>query len=245
MRHDESNFDDAGLKDALKRAIPMATAPASLRARIEQACAEAGDVSTEPIRLTHGQAIRQWLNRGRRMAIAASIAGLGLGIGLFVMLDRAEQQDRLQYASNVSPVYVQTALVQHDQLQRSAADPQMRQTLLGYPQLKDRVRGPSPLYIPEPDLSSLGWQFVGAQPCQMRDFTAAQLFYTRGRETVSVFVLPQGNYAVNLRGCEQANECIFAKRGTSKSTLFVVARALNGKPTQDEIQAIADELGQR
>ena len=243
MRQDEINFEDADLKESLRRAFPHLSAPRSLHQRIAQACV-GGEPPVEAIPQVQGCRIGQWLHSGRRRAIAASIAGLGLGIGLFLAQSRLNVPVATPYASD-SPVFVENAMVRHDELQQGASDPRVRQSLFSYPQMRDRLPSSGALYIPNPDLSDHGWEFIGAKPYQSATCFGAQLFYVRNSQSLSVFVLPPGTYTAEIRAaCGQKQRHLIAN-ASGRSTFFVVARCPEGKLSQSDIQQIADMLAGR
>ena len=236
------NFNDPELKKALSRALPRVAAPASLRLSIER---ELEDLSSAPAAdpLTHSNPwhISNWFPAHRRMAVAAAIAGLGLGIGLFLASDNVEHQHSTFVASS-DPVIVQGALVRHDQMHQSLErdGDLFRQSLLTVPQVREQLHDEMPVPITQPDL--VGWQFAGAQPCNMGTCCGAQLLYTRGHQTLSVFVFPPGRISPAMVAACKAGNHLTAVRPTRDATLLVVATCPAGELSQSDVEQVASQL---
>jgi len=242
---DNLRFEDPELKKALNRALPKVLVPEALRLKLER---ELGELSTAPdLPLTQPSNpwhISTWFTSHRRLAIAASIAGLGLGIGLFFASSSFNQPTPAGGTSLVAadPVIVEGALVRHDEMHQSLARgrDQLRQSLLSVPEAREQVRREVALPVPFVDLSSQGWQFAGAKPCRMGTCCGVQLFYTRNQQTMSVFVFPAGRISPEaVAACSTNNDYRTAIRPLPDATLFVVGRCPSGKLSQTEIEQVA------
>lgn len=246
MQPDQNNFefDEPRLKEALKRVYPPEVAPPALRAGIQVMLtrAAASGVSDQPIPLTRSTDRPHHWWQSRRVTAAAAIVGLGLGVGLFVLTERDRMPSGNAVAMNESPVIVQNALVSHDQIFNSMASggDNWRRSLAPVPQVREELRSHAPMSIPTVDLSSRGWQLAGAKACEVGSACAAQMFYTRGDQTLSVFVLPPGQSAVEIqRSCGQSKTHITAARNASGATFLLVGRCTDGSLTNQEIEELA------
>lgn len=250
MQSDPNKFEEPMLKEALRRAYPPEAAPPALRANVQAMLARAGqtdDASAQPIPLTRPVLHTRHRWHGRRLAAAAAIVGLGLGVGMFALTQRDQGPNGNQVAIADSPVVVRNALLSHDQLYDSMnAGADWRQGLTSVGEVRDSLRSQAPIAMPMLDLSAAGWQLAGAKACEVGAGRAAQLFYTRGNQTLSVFVLPPGQSAESIeRTCAQTKSHITAVRNASGVTILLVGSCPDGSLTAREIDhlaaAIADQ----
>ena len=245
----ENIFDDPELKQALERAVPKVIAPLSLRQSIEQAMSSAAPTQTRPEALPEKRSNRwhilSWLPPHRRLAIAASIAGLGLGIGLFLASDHSAVTPGHSAWTASEPLIIRGALVRHDEMGQSLAsgDEQFRRSLYTVPQVREQLRRDAAIDIPQVDLEPAGWKLAGAKPCVMGNCCGAQIFYTRGQQTLSVFVFPPRRFSPEmLADCAGQSGHLAAFRKLPEATLFVVARSSGNQLQQEELEAVATQL---
>jgi hypothetical protein len=145
--------------------------------------------------------------------------------------------------ANANPV-VERALVSHDDLYQSMATGQYRRELVSLPQVREQLRKEQSISIPHADLASTGWELVGAKPCDMGGCCGAQLFYTRGDETLSVFVFPPGKISPETVSALDGKRHVTALRKLPGSTLFIVARCPSGDLQKSEIEELANRLAE-
>lgn len=243
-------FDDPTLKAALKRATAQVAAPAaasdSLRQRVTQLLVEtrvsetSSPVPHRPIRLP----FLAWFHPTRQLAIAASIAGLVLGAGLFISLDqfRPGAHSHLGYAMS-TPVLMQTVLARHDALSQSVAGVPglINANNAPYPRICDEVGRQTSLNFPRLDLSSRGWRFAGAKVYQTPEGSSAQLFYGRAKQSLSIFLVPSGIAPAELP-CGLIRGRLVAGHIAGKTAFIVVGNGPTDTLTLAEVDAIADQL---
>ena len=264
MTNSGSQPDHDELRRALRRAFPAEQAPQALRERITamlQNQAMWSDDMPEPAELTRsaGHIASQpdpsnpyariaWLGNlfhgARRIAIAACIAGLAMGIGLFVATPTGDPRpsEQPQYAQSPVAPFLQAAVVRHDELLQ-VADPTQTSGRSLVPlqevrtELKNRLAAP----MPEADISSQGWQLVGGKTMGPADGCVAQLFYRRGQQTLSVFIIspdPLGR-RIQIPSTSQKDHLITC-RESGPLTICVVGYSPDGKLTAGEVDRVAD-----
>lgn len=246
-------FSDRELKAALMRACPPVAAPESLKSRISQMVHEAASADAQPpmriMPATEGRGLRHWFTTGRRLAAAASIAGLGLGIGLYLLTENSSTQpQQTQFAAASSePFLVEHALANHDALYQSldSGDEQVRRSLRTAPQMQDQLREEKSILLRLPDLSPQGWQFVGAKPCPKASCCSAQLFYRRGKQSLSVFVFSDDDLSRGRITVTGSKDHLVALSKIAKGLVCVVAQCPTGQLKQDEVDQIAAQFAGR
>lgn len=244
----DPKFDAPELKTALQRALGRPAAPDSLRDRIrltlEEADAPIPLTQSAPSTGTAGPGFRQLLG-GRRMAMAAAIGGLVLGIGLYVLTSALDPDSPT--VAQATPTFIQTSLLHHDQLQQAVASGRpIGQGLFSYAQFNERVRRISSRELPSANLPDEGWRLVGGKDCG-DCCVVAQLFYTRGHQTLSIFVIPgdSAGRGQQLIRCAQMNGHVVAMRNLGTALLCVVGHCPEGKLQLHDIDRIADLLARR
>lgn len=261
------NFQDDNLRQALRRAFPAEQAPPALRKRVAALLQDPVmcDVDTdrpEPVALTQpaGPIVSSdpiplptvaWFGNlfhgARRVALAASFAGLAMGIALFVTLQNSNsvlQPSGPQYvdAVPVSP-FVQAAVVRHDEILKPA-DPTRASaaSLRPLPQLRSELQEQQ-LPVPDADFSPHGWQLVGGQSWRNGNATVAQICYRRGNETLSVFIAPRDAQGRRTpMSTANLQDHIVATRETPAANLCVVGHSPDNKLTPAEVDRLADLL---
>jgi hypothetical protein len=249
MSDDLNNFNDPALKAAIRRAIPAVSAPQSLRNAVADILRSADDDTLhEPLRLVpelKPSAVSpwlEWLSQGRKLAIAASILGLGLGVGLFLALENqagTQNQTTIANAGNM-PIAPSTLVdVAHREVQQGLSTG--HNMLAPYDQVSRELRqqtGPAALNV---DLSSMGWSLVGARKLSLPNSLAVQLFYQHGQQSLSVFVLPNSAGRSQTPIASLGNHSV-AARQYDGATLCVIADGFSPKTEAQEINKVADYL---
>ena len=262
MTQSGNQFDHDDLRDALRRALPAQPAPQALRDRIAAMLRDeevwTHDDMPEPVTLTQPAGLIApptdpytriaWLGnlfRGsRRVAMAACIAGLGLGAALFLATNSSSPPDSAQIAQSIpAQPFLQAALVHHDEMLQAPDSIQMPGGPLGsLQQVRAEVQNRTAAPMPEADISSQGWQLVGGKTCRAADACIAQIFYRRGQQTLSVFMIPpdaQGR-RMNVGSSINQRNHLITTREAGQFTVCVVGYSPDGKLTANEVDRVAD-----
>ncbi len=266
MTHSGNQFEHDDLRDALRRAFPAQQAPQALRDRIAAMLRNeemwTGDDMPEPANLTlsaghiaplpdpaphytHVAWLGNLFHGARHVAMAACIAGLAMGTLLYLATNKSGTPDQsptqIADTATVQP-FLQAAVFRHDAL-RQASDPtQMPGGSLGPLQpVRTDVQNRTASPMPEADISSQGWQLVGGKSCRAADGCIAQIFYRRGQQTLSVFIIPpdpQGR-RIRIESTTQKNHLV-TTREVGPLTICVVGYSSDGKLTTQEVDRVAD-----
>ena len=264
MTQGGSQFEHDDLRQALRRVFPPEQAPQALRNRIAAMLRDeevwfSGDMPvpaelTQPAGpITHPSAPANpyariaWLGNlfhgARRVAIAACVAGLAMGATLFLVTSSSTAPDQPQVAGSaqVSP-FIQAALFRHDELLQAPDPSQMPGgSLVPLPQLRSDIQGRSGTPMPDADISSEGWRLVGGKSWQAASFYVTQIFYRRGRDTLSVFIIPPDSLGRRVQiGSTNERSHPITIRQTARFTLCIVGYSPDGKVTTGEIDRVAD-----
>jgi hypothetical protein len=207
MIGEQDQFDDPGLKAALKRTVGRETAPAGLRERVLRAMAEEGakgsGVSGEgsgkaetasPIRLAGGggeESRRRWYigrSAGFRYA-AAAIVLLAVGVGVWEWGPWRAKQNTT-YVFKLRPQLLDAMVEAHD-AEVASAD----HTTAGVPQnnftaMAERLKQDVGHSVLAADLGKDGWKFEGASEDTIAGQKASHLLFARGKDTLSLVSLP-------------------------------------------------------
>lgn len=244
-------FNDAELKAALTRACPPVAASETLRLRVSQMIDEAASADARPpMRLTPAaerRGLGHWLTTGRRWAVAASIAGLGLGIGLFMWTDSLPTGPTQVATAEREPLLVENALASHDEMYQSlgSGNEQVRRSLRSAPQMREQLRSEKSILLELPDLTPAGWQFVGAKPCPKSSGCSAQLYYTRGRQGLSVFVFSDEDLSRGRMTVSSRDDHLLAMSRINRGMVCVIAHCPAGGLRQSEVDQIAAQFAGR
>src|SRR4051812_25878648 len=174
-------FDDPALKAALRRTLDQPTAPAALRDRIRALATEsrkdAGASDTGPI------PIRPRRSPFLKLAVAAVLI---LGVGNLAYQIWSNRKPAYDFATAVpDPLYA--AMVQtHAGRTSGSLGADTATTLDAAAGLASQIKRPVLLA----DLTKDGWAFQGGAVRNVGAHQAAQLFFTKGNATISVFSLP-------------------------------------------------------
>jgi hypothetical protein len=187
------DFNDPALKTALRRALPKDRAPESLRQRIAALASSQSAANSAPaptMRLA-GQASsalaepksiplfrRQWF----RLAAAAVFAIAAVLTAIFIQ-NRGDTASP-EYAI-ANSVYKGMVAV-HEQRKSGTTSADTITTLASAAQLSKILGRP----VFAPDLAKDGWTFQGGAVRNVGSLPSAQLFFTRGKATLSVLSLP-------------------------------------------------------
>jgi hypothetical protein len=174
-------FNDPELKAALRRAIGQEAAPAGLRDRIRAAA----DAKVTPeVKDAPPIKLRQPRGPLYRLAVAAILV-IGFGGLAYRIWDmnRVPQYD--QRAAIPDSLY-QGMIKTHALRVASAAGDDSGKTLLAISGLSQKIK--RPMFVP--DLSQDGWTFQGAAVRDVDSNPSAQLFFTKGNASISVFSMP-------------------------------------------------------
>jgi anti-sigma factor RsiW len=177
-------FDDPALKAALRRALPRETAPPSLRDRIRAELAAAA--ATPAPAADEPRAIPLRPKRGPLYKLAvAAILVIGFG-GLAYQI---YQQTRSPYdptTFTLSDELYRDMVADHSARARHTGSPDTVTALSGAAQLATQLARP----VWAADLTRDGWTFAGGAVRDVARNPAAQLFFTKGNATISVFSMP-------------------------------------------------------
>lgn len=204
------NFDDSGLKAAVRRAWGEERCPDDVRARVLAAANASAGLAAPPrqgrdslpaVIITTRPSFWQqpWLNYG--LAAAATVL-IGFGVAYRVD-DSPFGRDRMgdlggtavTFASTVPPMIAQGLRDSHDRcIKYPSHSPSPELSNESFPairqRLEQRLRFPVLAGSIEHALGRDGWQFKGAAVCKVGDVDAAHLVFTRGDQAISVFSLP-------------------------------------------------------
>jgi hypothetical protein len=227
------SFDDPGFRAALARSIPKERAPEGLRSRIAALTAAGkpadwGDAP--PIKLPVFR--QKWF----RMAAAALFAVAAVITAVLV-----------NRQSGVTPGYeiansVYRGMVNvHEARKNDAASSPDTVTALasaGQQLSKQLGRG-----VWAPDLTKDGWTFHGGAIRTLGSSQVAQLFFTKGAESLSVLSLPSSL----AKGAKDGSTYETKFSGTpiagflKKDGLFCIVRQGQAEPSTQEIKALLDK----
>jgi len=182
--------EDPALKAALRRALDQEAAPAALRNRILALTGESAAQTTQaarPLKMPQRSPLF-------RFAVAAVLViGFGaLGYRIWQMnqgpvYDRGTVLSQELYKAMVDTHVARGAQTTPDQVTTLVAAGELSKSI-------DR-----PVFVA--DLTHDGWTFQGAGVRKVGEHQAAQLYFTRGKEAISVFSLP-ASAATNSRDDE-------------------------------------------
>jgi hypothetical protein len=200
-----------------------------------------------PAGFTMLRAIFASLHQGRRMAVAASVAGLLMGASIFVVVESmAPSPDNGGTVSMTTPVSLEGFVQRHDQMEVShesspdvlRGDGQTARDVCR--QMQQRLT----VTVPSVDLSQFGWTFVGAKVCPLGSCCAGQLFFERGDQALSVFVMPADALpqALRSRGCLQLDGRMVTVRKVGDVALLVVGHCPSKRLTTVDMVRLADSL---
>ncbi len=195
MSDTDEQFDDPALKLALRRAIPAATCPEALRARIQQAADELA--APEPLRLPQTPATPRSPLRflhAHRMAIAASILGLAGGMALFNFAgNSSEELAAIDTDASVLQPVAYSLAQQHSgmsddpMLIQNHAQATAERNLAAASEIVQKQLGRP---LPFDTFTAAGWQFHGADACRLDNSSGTHLIFGRPGQSVSMFILP-------------------------------------------------------
>jgi len=178
-------FDDPALKMALRRSLGKETAPVSLRDRIKKMAGENSSVSApeskpdpKPIPLFRRSPVY-------RFAVAAVLI-IGFG-GLAYQIWQMKQKDDAYNRGTVFTASLYQNMIDTHEARKSATSADTITTLAAVPSLSGQVPAHA---VFAADLTKDGWTFQGAAARKVGSDQAAQLFFTKGKSSISVFSLP-------------------------------------------------------
>jgi hypothetical protein len=176
MQQEPVHFDDTDLKAILKRTVGSETAPAGLRGRIEAAIA--AQQRREQVR--HKMTSHRWQKPIFGLAAAAVLLiGFGLTFTLLFSKEKAAPQWFAQAMVKTHDEYPGgTVLPPGVNGEDYPAISKYLSDQLGFPVLAEPLGD--------------GWKFEGARQCVVGNTNAAQIFYRKGDQTVSLFSVPAG-----------------------------------------------------
>jgi len=190
------SFDDPALKAALRRALDQEGAPGDLRDRI-RALAASSPPAAEPVpymraaRATE-EATDAPIPMFRRGPVfkfaAAAVLVLGLvSLGYQVYLANRPPNYSAVAAYAIPPSLYKGMTQTHDERVAGSANPPDTTTdLTAAKGLSNTVK--RPVFIAQ--LTAEGWKFQGGGVRDVGPHSAAQLFFTKGNASLSVFSLP-------------------------------------------------------
>jgi len=221
-------FDDPALKAALRRSLGQETASAALRDRIKKLASENGPVpENKPIPMFRRSPLY-------RLAVAAILI-IGFG-GLAYQIWNSNQP----YDPNGAfPPGLYQAMVDTHNQRKAATGGDTVTTLASASSLGSQIK--RSVFIA--DLSKDGWAFQGGAVRQVGSDQAAQLFFTKGKSTISVFSLPASaapkakedeSYETTVNGAMIAG---FIK---SKGLFCIVGTSEDNSLSLDDVKGMLD-----
>ena len=237
---DLQNFDDPGLKAAVRRAWGGERAPLALRRRIIESLPEpVVDVQEHDSAVIR---LLRWRIPTRGLVAAAIML---LAVGLIFRLWPA--QARPAYSAIQLPTALADDLVDRHDACALSPDHHMpgidRQNFPSIAhQLKDRLGFP----ILAASLPG-SWKFHGASICPVGNTYAGHLMFERdgGKQAVSLFSLPLRFLEGTDVGCEYAQSDRrhpIAGWATSRAVYCVVGSSKDGSLTLDQMRTLRDQL---
>jgi hypothetical protein len=169
--------DDPALKAALRRVLGQETAPAALRARIQSLASTAAE--EKPLRIP--------ARRGPlyKLAMAAAIL-LCFGFAGYRIWQETRPPAYQQQYAVPNTVYKAMTEAHAARGEQKASPPDSATTLADAQGLAAQVK--RPVFVPE--LEKNGWTFKGGAVRKLAGRDTAQLFFTKGSQTLSVFSFP-------------------------------------------------------
>jgi hypothetical protein len=195
--HPVPSFDDPALKAALRRALDSETAPTSLRDRIRAIAAEEPErpvlsytaAAPEPAPTAAADTGDRPIPLFRRSPLfrlaAAAIVIIGIGSLAFQVWNTSRPAAPSGYV--LQPSLFKAMIATHSARATGAEQsPDTAKTLADAAKLSQTTNRP----VLVADLTKDGWTFDGAGVRGVGQFTAAQLFFTKGNAAISVLSLP-------------------------------------------------------
>src|SRR5688500_17614219 len=175
------SFDDSAFKAALARSLPKERAPEALRNRIAALTASGAKPSAwedaPPIKLPVYR--QRWV----RLAAAALFAVAAVITALLVNRESSSVTPGYEIANSVYKGMVST----HEARKNNTANPDTVTTLAAAGQQLSKQLGRG---VWAPDLTKDGWTFHGGAIRTIGTSQVAQLYFTKGQESLSVLSLP-------------------------------------------------------
>jgi hypothetical protein len=169
-------FDDPALKVALRRSLGQETAPVGLRDRLKNLSIAAPIQDQKPIPLFHRSPLY-------RFAVAAVLV-----IGFGGLAYQVWQMNKSPYEKSLAlsdDLYKAMTTTHSARANQSAGNDTVSALALAS-SLGGQIQ--RPVFVA--DLTKDGWTFKGGAVRQVGQFQAAQLFFTKGNSSISVFSLP-------------------------------------------------------
>ena len=250
MEHDDLDFDDPGLRSAVRRAWDGEHAPQRLRARVGRLLATAPSVDQPSVERSTWE---RWQGRVYGLAAAAVIL---FSIGLLVLYYQGVFDPRPLQRGYAVPVSLPTKAPMPISLAQSmVATHTACGKLPGHELVTDlptrsfralSVKLTSDLGFPV-IARGLGadWTFTGAGECVIGNLQGAHLMFARGDELISVFSLPTScmtgvQPGARFDGTVQGHQVAGFSRGGA--IYAVVASSPAGSLRADTVNLIRDGL---
>ncbi|HEY7117324.1 MAG TPA: hypothetical protein VH475_12095 [Tepidisphaeraceae bacterium] len=228
-------FDDPALKAALRRVLGQDAAPPALRDRIRAITVTTPGVGESPATVRHDAPIplfrRQWF----RTTAAAAVLLIGLGVLAFQILNPNKPGKGYAFPNSLYKAMDNA----HQARLSGSASPDAVTALASANALASQLGRP----VFAPDLSKDGWSFQGAAVRKVGGEQAAQLFFTKGKSSLSVFSLPASavpqasdgsTYAVTFSGTPIAGIV------SGKGLYCIVGTSPDGSLQVDEVKRLLD-----
>jgi len=234
------SFDDPALKAALGRSLPKDRAPQALRNRIAALTASAANPSgAKPSAWEDAPPLKLPIYRQKwvRMAVAALFAVAAVITAVLVNRNANSVTPGYEIANSVYRGMVST----HEARKNNTATPPDSVTTLasvGQQLSKQLGRG-----VWAPDLTKDGWTFHGGAIRTIGSSQIAQLYFTKGQESLSVLSLPSSL----AKGAKDGStyETTFSGTPTvgflKKEGLFCIVRQGAPAPSTQDIKALLDK----
>jgi hypothetical protein len=195
MREDSEQFDDPGLRAAVRRAVGSESAPPSLRTKVAGLIAPAVDAVADGPRASHAAPRRRLvINSGVwRLTGAAACVLLAVGYVAYQVRMQFFPPSPYQAFRERANQPVIPASIVLDVLRRHDACAKLPDHHLipgDKPELLKETLTQSAGVTASATSLDAGWQFRGAGVCDVGATKAAHLLFARGDDTVSIFSMP-------------------------------------------------------
>ena len=199
MEHDEREFDQPVLKDAVRRAWGGDVAPQRLRGRISHLIATASSIDIMPAEASARSRWQIWTSRAYALA-AAAVVILAIGLLVLYYMGQFDALGPRRFAGMTSPVAPERtsmpislarSLVATHRAAGKSLDEQTGDSLDAKTYAELSLKLTADLGFPVLARSvGTDWKFEGAREFTVGDARGSQVLFAHGDETVSLFSLP-------------------------------------------------------
>lgn len=192
METANGQHEDLALKAAVQRVWGAELAPVALRERLHEVLSH--DVVLRLFPVTRWE---KWQSRTYGLAAAAVLL---LGVGLLALEARGVLEARPRPAAVASaPTMLSSSLSRaHDRCVKGEVSHPFASTDLPAA-IRQKLGADAGVAAPDPEIGQ-GWQLKSAGFCRVGGQVAAQMFYTRGGQSISVFAISLRSGRIPVEG---------------------------------------------